>query len=96
MAETIVGKVTEVTPEGDLLTDITSEQIAKAPSDESVRILVDDEHETFGIFSVDHDQPSMTLIAISQPDGPLRLHLVGDSASMMLGVRRGANVQVKW
>jgi hypothetical protein len=96
MAETIVGKVTEVTPEGDLLTDITAEQIAKAPNDESVRILVDDEHETFGIFSADHDQPSMTLIAIAQPDTPLRLHLVGDSASMMLGVRRGANVQVKW
>ena len=96
MAETIVGKVTEVTPEGDLLTDITSEQIAKAPSDESVRILVDDEHETFGIFSAEHNQPSMTLIAISHPNGPLRLHLVGDSASMMLGVRRGANVQVKW
>ncbi len=26
----------------------------------------------------------MTLIAIAPSDGPLRLHLVGDSASMML------------
>jgi hypothetical protein len=96
MAEIIVGKVTEITPEGDLLTDIMPEQIAKAPSGEGVRILVDDEHETFGIFPADHHQPAMTLIAISQSDGPLRLHLVGDSASLMLGVGRGANVQVKW
>lgn len=96
MAETIHGKVTEVTSEGDLLTDITAEQIARAPNDESVRILVDDEHETFGIFPAEHNQPAMTLIAIVQPDNPLKLHLVGDSASMMLGVRRGANVQVKW
>ncbi len=96
MAETIHGKVAEVTPEGDLLTDITAEQIARAPSDETVRILVDDEHETFGIFPIEHDQPAMTLIAIAQPNSPLRLHLVGDSASMMLGVRRGASVQVKW
>jgi hypothetical protein len=96
MARVIDGKVTEVTPEGDLLTDISSEQLAAAPKDESVRILVDDEHETFGIFPAEHDQPAMTLIAILQADQPLRLHLVGDSASMMLGVRRGASIQVKW
>ena len=96
MAETITGKVTEVTPDGDLLTDITYDQIAKAPSDESVRIIVDEEHETFGIFAANHNQPAMTLISIAQPDSPLRLHLVGDSASMMLGVRPGARVQVKW
>lgn len=96
MAETITGIVTEVTPDGDLLTDITYDQIAKAPNDETVRIIVDEEHETFGIFPAEHNQPPMTLISIAQPNSPLRLHLVGDSASMMLGVRPGASVQVKW
>jgi hypothetical protein len=38
----------------------------------------------------------MTLIAICDNDDPLRLHLVGDSASMMLGVRSGAPVRVTW
>jgi hypothetical protein len=38
----------------------------------------------------------MTLVAILDSDGPLRLHLVTDSASMMLGVRVGAPVEVSW
>jgi hypothetical protein len=38
----------------------------------------------------------MTFIAITEPQKPLRLHLVSDSASMMLGVRAGASVEVVW
>jgi hypothetical protein len=55
-----------------------------------------DEHETIGIFGDDHTQPAMTLIAILGDDGTLRLHLVSDSAAMMLGVRVAAPVEVSW
>lgn len=95
MPTKIQGKVVEVTDAGDLLTDIDASKLAAAPRDESVRVLVDDEHETFGLFGDDHRQPAMTLIAILD-DSNLKLHLVGDSASMMLGVRSGANVEVRW
>lgn len=96
MSGTIEGKVTEVSPDGDLITDIESQRWSQAPQDNSVRIVVDDEHETFGIFPSDHQQPSMTLIAIGEPTRCLRLHLVGDSAGMMLGVRAGAPIKIVW
>ena len=96
MAGNIKGSVVRVSDDGDLITDIASAQLASAPRDTSVHVTVDDVHETFGLFGTEHDQPSMTLIAICDNDDPLRLHLVGDSASMMLGVRAGAPVQVKW
>lgn len=96
MAGSIVGKVVEVTSEGDLITDITSLAVADAPRTDSTKIVVDDEHETFGIFSLDHKQPAMTLIAILDEATNLKLHLTGDSAAMMLGVRAGAPVKVSW
>ncbi len=95
MAVKIQGNVIEVTADGDLLTDIAPSQLSAAPRDESVRIIVDEEHETFNIFTPDHQQPAMTFIAILADEG-LKLHLVGDSASMMLGVRKGASVEVRW
>jgi hypothetical protein len=58
--------------------------------------LVDQEHETVGIFGSDHGQPAMTLIAIADGQEALKLHLVEDSAAMMLGVRAGAPVEVRW
>jgi S-adenosylmethionine hydrolase len=96
VAGNLQGSVVRISDEGDLVTDISSEQLVHAPRDSSVQILVDDEHETFGLFGSDHDQPAMTLIAICDDGEALRLHLVGDSASMMLGVRSGAPVKVKW
>lgn len=96
MSGTIEGKVTQVDPEGDLITDIESAHWSQAPLANTTRVIVDDEHETFGIFPIDHQQPAMTLIAIGDSDHPLRLHLVGDSAGMMLGVRAGASVKIIW
>ena len=96
MPGSIKGKVTEVDSSGSLITDIQSGLLSGAPRDASVRIMVD-EHETFGIFGQDHGQPDMTLIAILiEPAGPLRIELVNDSASAMLGVRAGAPVEVSW
>jgi S-adenosylmethionine hydrolase len=92
----IKGKVIEIDASGSLITDIRTAQLASAPRDASVRITVD-EHETFGIFVGDHGQPSMTLIAtLDGEESPLKIQLVDDSASAMLGVRTGAPVEVIW
>ncbi len=96
MSKTIFGNVIEITPDGDLVTDISVDQLSSAPRDESLKVVVDEEHETFGLFPADHQQPPMTLIAVLGSDSSLRLHLVGDSATMMLGVRKGAPVLLKW
>lgn len=98
MPGSIKGTVVEVDNRGSLVTDITHAQLAATPRDTSVRITVD-EHETFGLFSPGHDQPSMTLVAIvedERADARLRIELVDDSASAMLGVRPGAPVEVTW
>ncbi len=96
MSGKIEGTIVSVSDDGDLITDIDYAKWSSAPSDSSVRIVVDDEHETFGLFPPSHEQPVMTLIAIGEPGTPLRLTLVGDSASMMLGVRAGAPIRVVW
>lgn len=96
MSGRIQGKIVEITTQGDLITDLLAEQLQGVGRDPNTKITVDDEHETFGIFSLDHRQPPMTLVALLDPPGALRLHLVSDSAAMMLGVRVGADVVVSW
>jgi S-adenosylmethionine hydrolase len=96
VAEKILGKVVEVSVDGDLITDIPQEKWNSVKRSSETKIVVDDEHETFGLFAPEHNQPPMTLIAIIEPSKPLRLHLVSDSASAMLGVQRGAKVEVVW
>ena len=94
----IKGTVVEVDNRGSLITDITQGQLAATPRDTSVRITVD-EHETFGLFGPGHDQPSMTLVAVMEGDSDdarLKIELVDDSASAMLGVRPGAPVEILW
>ena len=95
MAGTLSGKVVEIGASGELITDIQAPSLAGAPHDNSLRIVVD-EHETFGVYTPDHSQPAMTLIAILDDSGPLRIVLVDDSASAMLGVQVGAPVEVTW
>jgi S-adenosylmethionine hydrolase len=92
----IQGKIVEVDDQGDLITDIGHDQWQRITRSSETKVIVDEEHETFGIFGEDHQQPSMTLIAIAAPEKPLRLHLVSDSASMMLGVSKGASVKIVW
>ncbi len=95
MSGTISGKVVAIDDSGNLVTDISGSHLTDAPRDASLRVVVD-EHETYGLFPVDHSQPSMTLVATLADGGPLTIVLVGDSASAMLGVRAGAPVEVHW
>lgn len=91
----ITGTITEIDSAGNLITDITAEQLAGVPRDASVAVAAE-EHETVGIFAEDHDQPRLTLIALLDLAGRLQLVLVGDSAQMMLGLGVGAKVTVRW
>lgn len=95
MPGNLSGKVVEVDESGNLITDIPAEGLNGAPQDASLRIVVD-EHETYGVYPPDHSQPSMTLVAILQADAPLKIVLVDDNASAMLGVNVGADVAVHW
>lgn len=91
----IEGKVVSVTPRGNLVTDIPRERLDRAPRDESVTIRCD-EHATTGLFTADHRQSAMTLIALLGPSGCLELEIVDDSANAMLGVAIGERVTVEW
>ncbi len=55
-----------------------------------------DEHETQGIFATYSDQPEMTLVALVGSSGKLELAIVGDSAKIMLGVKVGTPISVRW
>jgi len=96
VASKIKGIVVQINSDGDLITDIADEQLVGIDRSAETKIVVDDEHETFGLFEANHNQPAMTLIAIVEPKQTLRLHLVSDSASMMLGVTKGAKVEVRY
>ncbi len=95
MAGKIEGVVVSVSEAGNLVTNITAEQLKNVPTDQSVTVVCD-EHETLGIFRSDHDQPPMTYIALIGESGNLELAIVDDSARIMLGVSPGAPVVVKW
>jgi S-adenosylmethionine hydrolase len=95
MAERVEGRVVSVTDSGSLVTDITPEQLRHAPKDERVRVQCD-EHFTLGLHSADHDEPEMTFLAVLGDDGALQLDIVGESASMMLGIGVGDRVVVEW
>ena len=95
MAAKLTGKIVEIDAAGNLVTDVPAEKLAGVPHDSTLRIVVD-EHETFGLYPLDHNQPTMTLVAVADRIGTLKIVLVDDSASTMLGIDIGAPVEVHW
>lgn len=91
----IEGKVVAIEPSGNLRTDIAVDRLRGAPTDDRVKVCCD-EHETTGLFPLEHGQPPMTLLALIGASGFLELCIVGDSAAIMLGVRVGEGVVVEW
>jgi len=95
VAGKIQGSVVSITATGSLVTDLTAAQLRAAPRDERTRIRCD-EHFTQGLFSPDHGEPEMTFLAVLSEAEPLQLEIVGESASLMLGIRVGQQVVVEW
>ena len=90
----IEGKIVAYSESGNLVSDIAHDRLAAAPRDSATTAC--DEHETIGIFPADHPEEPCTLMAILGPSGCLELTIVGESAKVMLGVRIGEKVIVKW
>jgi len=91
----VIGKVVAFSQQGNLVTDISAEQLMHAPRDERLTVRCD-EHETNCLFDAGHQQPESTLIAVISAMGRLELEIVGDSAKLMLGVPLGEHVEVSW
>jgi S-adenosylmethionine hydrolase len=95
LANRIDGAIRSIDSFGNLVTDVTADMLKGVPTDERATITCD-EHETQGIFKTYEDQPAMTLMALIGSSGFLELAIVGDSAALMLGVRVGTPVTIKW
>jgi S-adenosylmethionine hydrolase len=95
VAERIEGRVVSVTDAGNLVTDITADQLRDVPRDERVRVQCD-EHFTLGLFGPDHGEPETTFLAVIADGDALQLEIVGESANLMLGINVGDRVVVEW
>ena len=95
MANRIDGQIVSIDDVGNLISYITADQLEGVPTDDRVAIVCD-EHKTTGIFSVNHSQPEMTLLAMIGDGETLQLAIVGESARIMLGVDAGAKIAVHW
>ncbi len=95
MPGSIEGRVTSISPAGNLVTDILVEQLRDAPRDDRTTITCD-EHMTVGLFGPEHQEPPMTFLGLLSDSGFLELCMVGDHAGIMLGVRPGEKVKIRW
>jgi S-adenosylmethionine hydrolase len=92
----VTGAVETIDSFGNLITNITSAQVAACRElGEQVRIECD-EHETFGIFRTYGDVPAMTFVAIIGSTDRLELAITGENAAEMLRIRVGSPVEVTW
>ena len=94
MAGKLEGTIASATDSGDMLTDISPEQLADVPRDERTAVSCGG-HQTIGIHAADHGEPDMTFLAILD-DAGLRLSIVNESAQAMLGLSVGDAVTVEW
>jgi len=91
----IEGAVLRVSDTLTLVTDITAQALADALKGPDVTVHCDG-HETPGIYTLDHDHPPGTFVALIGASGNLELTILGEDISMMLGIRAGEKVTVKW
>ncbi len=95
MSNQIEGHVASIGANGGLITNISADQIAHIPRDDSVRIKFGG-HETLGIFPANHNQPEATMVASLGAGGFLEIEIVGISLSEMLGIRTNTPVVIDW
>ena len=95
LANLIEGSVSAIGESGNLITDISVEQLADTPKDENTIVKFGD-HETLGIYETNHGQPDATMVASLGPNGFLEIEIVGISLSEMLGIKTGEKISVSW
>lgn len=95
MSGQLAGKIVAYGESGNLVTDIANDRLAAVPPGALVTVTCD-EHQTIGIYPADHPEEPCTLLAILGHSGCLELTIIGDSAKIMLGVRVGEAVSVRW
>jgi S-adenosylmethionine hydrolase len=89
------GKIVAYDESGNLVSDLPNERLRDLPRSTEATIICD-EHQTLGIFPANHPEEPCTFMAILGPSGCLELTIVGESAKVMLGIKLGEKVVVKW
>lgn len=95
MANQIEGRIAKIGEAGNLVTDISVDQVSEAPNNDSVQIKFDG-HETLGLFPPNHDQPPATMVASLGESGFVEIEIVGISISEMLGIKVDSKVEIVW
>ena len=95
MPNRIEGRVAEIGETGNLVTDISVDQVASIPHDDSVTIRFGG-HETIGIYPTEHGQPDATMVASVGKTGFLEIEIVGVNLSEMLGIKADVPVEISW
>lgn len=93
--DAIEGRVVEVDRYGNLVTNISTAELAAAPRDERLRVAVGG-HETFGLWRTYGEHPPQTLVALVGSDGYLEVALVNGSAAEMIAAGVGDAVRLDW
>jgi hypothetical protein len=91
----VEGSVLLVDAFGNLITNITREFLASAPTGVEPTIRCADQ-ETRGIVRTYGERPPRTLLALFGSGGRLELAIAGGHAAAMLGAHVGARVTVTW
>ena len=91
----IEGTVVSINDNGNLVSDITVEQLANTPRDEKATTVCGG-HETNCILESNHNEPESTLLAMIGDSGNLEIAIVGMNISEMLGLKVGEKIVVKW
>ena len=95
MAGRIRGTIVAVAPSGDLVSDISRDQLRGVPRHDRLSVTCDG-HATVGVFESSHSEPEMTLVAVWNDNQILELRLVGENASTFLGIQPGSTVVISW
>lgn len=95
MSNRIEGRVKEIGETGNLITDVSNDQLNSAPSDESFKLSVGG-YDTLGLYNSNHDEPTGTMVASKGDSGFLEIEIVGVSISEMLGLKVDEIVEIQW
>ena len=95
MSHRVEGKITKISESGNLVTDITNDQLNQTPRDATTSIRFSG-HETICLYDSGHQEPETTMVAMLSDAGFLEIEIVGMNLAEMLGIQVGESVYVCW